>query len=224
MKLLLAALVVFGLVGVFGFHQADHSKRSATPPTPKGARVLYVAGGCFWCLDGMYRDLNGVLAVESGYAGGNRPGVTYDQVCSGVTGHAEVVRVTYHPKVVSGEDLLRIFFTVHNPTTLNRQGPDEGTQYRSAIFFTNDEEKAAAQKIKAEIEKSKIWDDPIVTSIEPLKNYTRAEEYHQDYYAKYEKASEAERMTMNSGYCSAIVAPKVLHFREMYAAKLKKKH
>jgi peptide-methionine (S)-S-oxide reductase len=223
MKLLLAAIVVIALVGVFGFGSQHDSHRSPTPPTPKGAKVLVLAGGCFWCLDGMYRQLIGVLDVESGYAGGNRPNVTYEQVSSGTTGHAEVVRVTYDPKLVSTDDLLRIFFTVHNPTTLNRQGPDEGTQYRSAIFYANEEEKAAAEKIKAEVSKAKIWDDRIVTSIEPLKNYTRAEDYHQDYFAKYEKASEAEKMTMNAGYCNAIVAPKVLHFREMYAAKLKKK-
>ena len=125
MKLLLVAVVVIALVGVFGFGLRQDSHRSATPPTPKGAKVLVLAGGCFWCLDGMYRQLNGVLDVESGYAGGNRPGVTYDQVCSGVTGHAEVVRVTYDPKIVSADDLMRIFFTVHDPTTLNRQGNDE---------------------------------------------------------------------------------------------------
>jgi peptide-methionine (S)-S-oxide reductase len=203
--------------------QADHSKRSVTPPPPPGAKVMVLAGGCFWCLDNMYRQLNGVLAVESGYAGGSPAGVSYEDVSSGTTGHAEVIRVTYDPKIISGQDLIRIFFTIHNPTTLNRQGPDEGTQYRSAIFYANDEEKAMAEKIKAEVAKAKIWDDPIVTTIEPLKNYTRAEDYHQDYFEKYEKASEAERMTMNAGYCNAIVAPKVLHFREMYASKLRKK-
>lgn len=223
MKLFLIVCVVGALVGVFGFgSQQNHEKRSATPPTPAGAKVLYVAGGCFWCIDSMYRQLNGVLAVESAYAGGNRAGVTYEQVCAGTTGHAEAVRVTYDPKVVSGEDLLRIFFTIHNPTTLNRQGGDEGTQYRSAIFFENDEQKHMAEKVRAEIAKEKIWKDPIVTTIEPLKNYTRAEDYHQDYFTKFEKASEAERMTMNTGYCQAIIEPKVIHFRQVYAAKLKK--
>jgi peptide-methionine (S)-S-oxide reductase len=170
----------------------------------------------------MYRQLKGVLAVESGYAGGKKAGVTYEDVCSGMTGHAEVIRVTYDPKEVSGEDLLRIFFTIHDPTTLNRQGPDSGTQYRSAVFFANEEDKLLAVKVRDEVAKAKIWDDPIVTSIEPLKNYTRAEEYHQDYFTKYEKASEVERMSMNAGYCRAIVGPKVLHFRQKYAAKLKK--
>lgn len=224
MKLFLIVLVVGALVAVFGFGlgQQDHSTRLPTPETPKGAKVLVLGGGCFWCLDSLYSELKGVIQVESGYAGGNRPGVTYEQVCSGVTGHAEVVRVVYDPKEVSGEDLLRIFFAVHDPTTLNRQGPDEGTQYRSAIFYSNDEEKAMAEKIKAEIGKEKIWDNPIVTTIEPLKNYTRAEEYHQDYFAKYEKATPAERMSMNAGYCNAVIAPKVAKFRAHYAAKLKK--
>src|SRR5579862_4592385 len=158
MKLFLIAIVVVGLVGVFGFgrHQ-DEQVRNATPPTPKGAKVMVLGGGCFWCLDSMYRQLKGVLAVESGYAGGKPAGVSYEEVSTGFTGHAEVVRVTYDPKEVSGDDLLRIFFTVHDPTTLNRQGTDEGTQYRSAIFYTNDEEKAEAEKIKAEVDKAKIW-------------------------------------------------------------------
>jgi len=223
MKLMLSALVVIALVGIFGFGlRQDQEKRPPTPPTPKGAREIVIGGGCFWCLDSMYRQLKGVLAVECGYAGGSPAGVSYEDVCTGTTGHAEVVRLTYDPKQVSGEDLLRIFFTVHNPTTLDRQGPDSGTQYRSVIFYSNDEEKELAEKVKTEVERAKIWDAPIVTSIEPLKNYTRAEEYHQDYFDKYEKATPAQRMMMNGGYCQAIIAPKVIHFREMYAAKLKK--
>lgn len=222
MKLVALALVAGVLVALFGTSMQHDPHRAPTPPTPAGAKVLYLAGGCFWCLDGMYRQLQGVLQVESGYAGGSRAGVTYEQVCSGATGHAETVRITYDPKLVSEEDLLRIFFTVHNPTTLNRQGNDEGTQYRSAIFTTNDEEKRLAEKVRDEVARAKIWDDPIVTSIEPLRNYTRAEDYHQDYFTKFEKASEAERRSMNAGYCSAVVAPKVIHFREMYAKRLKK--
>src|SRR5579862_5222716 len=158
MKLFLLVCVVGALVGVFGFGMRhDQEKRSPTPQTPAGAKVMVLGGGCFWCLDSMYRQLKGVLAVESGYAGGKPAGVSYEEVSTGFTGHAEVVRVTYDPKEVSGDDLLRIFFTVHDPTTLNRQGTDEGTQYRSAIFYTNDEEKAEAEKIKAEVDKAKIW-------------------------------------------------------------------
>ncbi len=223
MKLLIAACVVGALVAGFSFAMnQDKSKVLPTPPAPAGSKIIVVAGGCFWCIDGMYRQLKGVLQVESGYAGGNRPNPTYDQVCSGVTGHAEVVRVVYDPKEVSGEDLLRIFFAVHDPTTMNRQGPDEGTQYRSALFYADDEQKKLYEKVRAEIAAEKIWDDPIVTTIEPLKNYSRAEEYHQDYFAKYEKASAVERATMNAGYCNAVVAPKVAKFRSKYASKLKK--
>jgi peptide-methionine (S)-S-oxide reductase len=185
-------------------------------------KTLVVGGGCFWCTEAIFEDLKGVSAVESGYAGGAKAGVTYAEVCSGTTGHAEVIRITFDPKQVAEADLLRIFFTTHDPTTLNRQGPDSGTQYRSVIFYSTPEEKALAEKIKREVSNEKIWAQPIVTTIEPLKNYTRAEDYHQNYFEKYEKASDAERMRMNGGYCSAIIEPKVRKFREKYASKLKR--
>lgn len=193
-----------------------------TPPPPDAA-TLVVAGGCFWCIEALFDDLQGVYKSESGYAGGEKPGVTYAEVCSGTTGHAEVVKVFFDPKQVSADDLLRLFFTVHDPTTLNRQGPDVGTQYRSAIFYANEKEKALAEKIVAQVTREKLYRDPIVTTIEPLKNYTRAEEYHQDYFAKFERATPAERAGMNAGYCAAIVEPKVRKFREKYASKLKRK-
>jgi len=196
--------------------------RSEATPIPQDAKSLVVAGGCFWCIEALFDDLKGVISAENGYAGGAKANVTYEEVCSGTTGHAEVLKITYDPKQVSAEDLLRLFFVVHDPTTLNRQGPDSGTQYRSAIFFADADEKQLAEKIKGEIEKSGIWNRPIVTTIEPLKNYTRAEEYHQDYFAKFERASPMERMKMNSGYCSAIIEPKVVEFRKKYAEKLKK--
>jgi peptide-methionine (S)-S-oxide reductase len=185
-------------------------------------QTIVLAGGCFWCVEAIYRDLKGVEHVESGYAGGERPGVTYQDVLTGRTGHAEVVKVSFDPKVISAEDILRIFFTIHDPTTLNRQGNDVGPQYRSAIFYSNDAQKALAEKILAEVEKEKIWPNPIVTTIEPLRNYTRAEEYHQGYFARFEKASEAERAKMNAGYCALVIEPKVRKFREKYAAKLRK--
>jgi peptide-methionine (S)-S-oxide reductase len=223
MKLLILACVVGALVAAFGLTRQDE-KKEPTHPNVKGAKALVIGGGCFWCLDGMYRELEGVLDVESGYAGGNKAGVSYEEVSSGETGHAEVVKITYDPKVISADDILRIFFTVHNPTTPNQQGPDYGTQYRSVIFYSNDEEKKLGEKIMAEVEKAKIWDAPLVTTIEPLKNYTKAEDYHQDYFEKFQNASPIQKMSMNSGYCSAIIAPKVIHFRELYAKKLKKKH
>jgi peptide-methionine (S)-S-oxide reductase len=194
------------------------------PPAhvPPGAKSLVVAGGCFWCLDSEFEQLKGVYDVEAAYVGGSQIGVSYEDVCSGTTGDAESVRIFFDPKQISEADLLRIFFVSHNPTTLNAQGPDHGTQYRSAIFYSTPEEKALAEKIRDEIAKAKIWSDPIVTTIEPLKNYTRAEEYHQHYYQKYLHATDAERMTMNAGYCAAIVQPKAVEFRKKFANLLKK--
>lgn len=187
---------------------------------PKGAKTLVVGGGCFWCVEVILEEMKGVYAVESGYAGGPKPNPTYEEVCSGTTGHAEVVKVFYDPKKISAGDLLRVFMTTHDPTTLNRQGPDTGTQYRSVIFFSNPTEKALGEKIKAEMKS--VYKDPIVTTIEPIRNYSRAEEYHQDYYAKYERATPAQRAAMNGRYCTAIIEPKVRKFREKYLDKLKK--
>lgn len=183
---------------------------------------IVIGGGCFWCVEAVYEELKGVSAVESGYAGGAKAGVTYHEVGGGNTGHAEVVKVTFDPKVISRDDILHIFFTVHDPTQLNRQGNDIGTQYRSVIFYATPEEKATAEHVLAEVTKEKIWPGKIVTTIEPLKNYTKAEDYHQNYFSKYEQASEAQRAGMNSGYCQFIVEPKVRKFRQKYAAKLKK--
>jgi peptide-methionine (S)-S-oxide reductase len=227
MKITLAALAILGIASTFGCcRKGSHEETMAladSEQVPAGAKSLVIAGGCFWCIEVLFDELKGVHYAENGYAGGQKPNVTYEEVCMGTTGHAEVIKVVYDPKQVSGEDLLRLFFAVHDPTTLNRQGPDSGTQYRSAIFYSNDEEKAMAEKIRTEIAREKIWPNPIVTTIEPLKNYTRAEEYHQDYFAKFEKASTTQRMGMNAGYCSAIIEPKVRKFREKYAEKLKKK-
>jgi peptide-methionine (S)-S-oxide reductase len=170
-----------------------------------------LAGGCFWCLDGAYRDLRGVIAVESGYAGGHVPNPTYEQVCAGATGHAEVVRITYDPDEISYEDLLEIFFSIHDPTTLNRQGADVGTQYRSAIFFHDDAQKEAANAILADLEAESVFADPIVTEVAALDVYYRGEDYHQDYY----------RNNPNQGYCQVVVAPKLAKFRAKYAARLK---
>ena len=195
---------------------------SSEKPAPPGSETLVVGGGCFWCTEAVYEELKGVISVESGYAGGTVPNATYEQVCSGNTGHAEVVKITFDPKVISAHDILSIFFTVHDPTTLNRQGPDSGTQYRSVIFYTSDKEKALAKSVIAEVTKAKIWPDPIVTTLELLKNYSKAEDYHQAYFDKFEHADASERSSMNSGYCSLIIEPKVEKFRHKYADRLKK--
>lgn len=182
---------------------------------------LVLAGGCFWCVEGVLEQLQGVDSVVSGYAGGKTKNPTYKEVCTGATGHAEAVKVTFDPTVISARDLLRIFFTVHDPTTLNRQGNDVGTQYRSAIFYRNEAEKALARDVMREVAAAKIWKDPIVTTLEPLTEFYVAEDYHQDYFAKFEKASAAERATMNAGYCQVVIAPKVLEFRKKFASRLK---
>jgi peptide-methionine (S)-S-oxide reductase len=176
------------------------------------SQVATLAGGCFWCLEAVYDQLKGVKAVESGYIGGSVAKPTYEQVCMGRTGHAEAIRITFDPQEVTYGDLLDIFFTIHDPTTLNRQGGDVGTQYRSAIFYHTPEQKAVAeQKIKA-LNDSKVWDDPIVTQVAPADTFYEAEGYHQEFYAN----------NPNQPYCRAVVAPKVTKFRKYYFEKLKK--
>ena len=174
--------------------------------------VATLAGGCFWCLEAVYDELNGVTDVVSGYTGGPRPNPTYDQVCSGATGHAEVVQVTFNPAVVSFRELLEVFFTIHDPTTLNRQGADVGTQYRSAVFYHSPEQKETAEQVIAELNKAKIWDAPIVTEVTALTQFYPAEDYHQEYFAR----------NPGQGYCQFVVAPKVAKFRSKYLQKLKR--
>ena len=173
--------------------------------------TITLAGGCFWCIEAIFAELNGVEEVVSGYAGGDIPDPSYDEVCAGETGHAEVARLTYDPAVISLHDLLIIFFTLHDPTTLNRQGNDVGTQYRSAIFYKNDTEKETAQTVMQEIADRGIWDDPIVTTLEPLTEFFAAEDYHQQYFANHE----------NQSYCQFIIAPKVAKLRKEFREKLK---
>jgi len=170
-----------------------------------------LAGGCFWCLEAAFQDLKGVEKVQSGYAGGHVANPSYEQVCTGTTGHAEVVQITFDPTVVSFDDLLHVFFTIHDPTTLNRQGEDVGTQYRSAIFYHTPEQKATAERVIRELEAEKVWDDPVVTELKPLDAFYPAEQYHRDYY----------RRNPNQGYCRAVIAPKVAKVRKLYFDKLK---
>lgn len=168
------------------------------------------AGGCFWCTEAVFNDVIGVESVESGYIGGSVPNPTYKQVCGGNTGHAEAVRISYDPAVISYDDLLDIFFHTHDPTTLNRQGGDVGTQYRSAIFLASTDQEAAA---RAAIERAQAdWQDPIVTTIEPLSDWYPAEDYHQEYFA---------RVGDQNPYCTAVIAPKLRKFRKSYAERLK---
>jgi peptide-methionine (S)-S-oxide reductase len=171
--------------------------------------VAILGGGCFWCLEAVYLEARGVTRVESGYMGGTAANPTYEQVCGGATGHAEVVRLEFDPAVIAYRDILEIFFTIHDPTTLNRQGNDVGTQYRSAIFTTSPEQDATARKVMAEM--AHVWDAPIVTEILPQDTWYKAEDYHQNYFSQHPL----------QGYCAFVVAPKVSKFRTMFAQRVK---
>jgi peptide-methionine (S)-S-oxide reductase len=167
--------------------------------------------GCFWCTEAVFEQLNGVTKVESGYAGGHVKNPSYRDVCEGTTGHAEVLRITYNPQVISFESLLEVFWNTHDPTTKDRQGNDVGTQYRSAVFYHNDEQRRIAEAYLKQLESSHVFSAPIVTEISPLSNYSAAEDYHQEYF----------RNNPGQGYCQAVVRPKVEKFRKQFAAKLK---
>jgi len=174
--------------------------------------VATLGGGCFWCLEAVFQELKGVEKVESGYTGGASASPTYRQVCSGTTGHAEVVQVTFDPQFVSFKDILEVFFSIHDPTTMNRQGADVGTQYRSAIFYHTPEQEKIAEQVIKEVDAAGIWDEPIVTEITPLKTFYPAEDYHQEYF----------KINPEQPYCQVVIAPKVAKFRKQYLAKLKK--
>lgn len=176
----------------------------------KSSETITLGGGCFWCLEPIFDDLVGVESVVVGYAGGAGP-TTYEAISTGNTGHAEVIQVAFDPKVIALDDLLTIFFTFHDPTTLNRQGNDIGPQYRSVVFYHNDEQKQAAERVIQEIEGAKIWENPLVTEVSPLPEFYLAEEYHQKYY----------QHNPYQGYCQVVITPKVTKFRKVYAKKLK---
>ena len=173
--------------------------------------IATLAGGCFWCLEAIYDDLKGVIDVVSGYSGGRLPDPSYEQVCSGKTGHAEVVQVTFDPSLISFKEILEVFFSIHNPTTLNRQGADVGTQYRSAIFYHSPEQKKVAEQVISEIEAAGIWDLPIVTELTPFSEFYPAEDYHQEYFSK----------NPYQPYCQVFIAPKVAKFRKKHLERLK---
>jgi peptide-methionine (S)-S-oxide reductase len=173
--------------------------------------VATLGGGCFWCLEAVYEQLKGVERVRSGYAGGHVPSPTYHQVCSGTTGHAEVVEVTFDPAVVSYREILEIFFTIHDPTTLNRQGADVGTQYRSVVFYHTPQQKAEAEEVIRDLEAEAVWEEPIVTQVVAASEFHPAEDYHQEYY----------RRNPAQPYCQVVVAPKVAKFRRKFLDRLK---
>ena len=219
-----------GMWSLFSFRRKDAGARSPNPGTfttrgpamatrsipptdiPAGKEVATLGGGCFWCLEAGYDDLAGVESVESGYMGGRNPAPTYEQVCSGDSGHAEVVRVTFDPKAISFREILDVFFVIHDPTTLNRQGNDSGTQYRSVVFYHSPEQKRAAEEAMASLRDEKVYDDPIVTELAPAVDFWMGERYHQDYY----------KNNPNQPYCMWVVAPKVQKFRKAFLSKVKR--
>lgn len=176
--------------------------------------IAVLGGGCFWCLEAVFDDLEGVRSVESGYAGGRSAHPTYKQVCSGNTGHAEVIRVTFDREVISFSDILKVFFTIHDPTTRNRQGNDIGTQYRSVIFYGSPEQKAVAEQVVKELNEAHLWDNPIVTEVAPAPEFYVAEDYHQEYFEN----------NSSQPYCQFVVVPKVQKFRAKFADRRKRPH
>jgi len=180
--------------------------------TPRGREVATLGGGCFWCTEAVFDDLKGVESVESGYSGGATANPSYAQVCSGTTGHAEVIQITFDPQAISFKQILEIFFTVHDPTTLNRQGADVGTQYRSVIFYHDEEQRRVAEQVIKELDAQHVWNAPIVTELAPFDKFYVAEDYHQEYF----------RLNGSQPYCRMVVAPKVAKFREHYSEQLKR--
>jgi peptide-methionine (S)-S-oxide reductase len=174
--------------------------------------VATLAGGCFWCLEAIYKEIKGVQRVLSGYTGGSKVNPVYEEVCSDKTGHAEAIDITFFPEVISYREILEIFFTVHDPTTLNRQGNDVGTQYRSVIFYHNEAQKIIAEQVIRETDKAKIWNKPVVTEVKPYVTFYSAEEYHRDYFSR----------NPEKAYCQVVIAPKVVEFRKKWKSKLDK--
>jgi peptide-methionine (S)-S-oxide reductase len=198
-------------VAVIGGVLVGANAMSQTTNNLSPKETITLGGGCFWCTEAVFEQLKGVEKVESGYSGGTVANPTYEEVSSGETGHAEVSQITFDPKVISLKDILGVFFTVHNPTTLNRQGNDVGTQYRSVIFYRNAEQKAAAQQAIKDIAAAGIWGGPIVTEVTPFKAFYKAEDYHQEYF----------RLHGSQPYCQVIIAPKVAKFRDHFRSLLK---
>ena len=200
-------LILLFALSLNGFSQENKAKSKSNLET------ITLGGGCYWCVEAVYENLDGVKSVVSGFSGGKVANPTYEEVCTGTTGHAEVVQITYDKNVTNINEIFKVFFTVHDPTTLNRQGADVGTQYRSVIFYKNEEQKKAAQSIIAELNKAKVYDRPIVTKVEPFTKFYKAEDYHQNYYAN----------NKSQPYCKMVIQPKLEKFEKVFKDKLKKK-
>jgi peptide-methionine (S)-S-oxide reductase len=199
------------LIGLALATATVYGQVNTKPSSMKTEQQATFGNGCFWCTEAVFLAVKGVSKVESGYSGGTVKNPTYREVCTGLTGHAEVIRITFDPSVISYADLLEIFWNTHDPTTLNKQGADEGTQYRSVVFYHDEEQRKTAEQYKAQLEASKVFKSRIVTEITPLTNYYPAEDYHQNYYA----------LNPDAGYCQYVIRPKVEKFRKQFQGKLK---
>lgn len=209
--LAISALLFASLTSCAGPQRKTTENMDKISNIDSGADTAVFGGGCFWCVEAIYAELKGVIAVTSGYSGGSIKNPDYRQVCSGTTGHAEVCQIIYDPSVISFDKLLEVFWTVHDPTQLNRQGNDVGTQYRSVIFYSTDAQRDLAESYKAKLNKEKTFDNPVITEISPLTVFYKAEDYHQDYFEK----------NGNAPYCSIVIAPKVEKFRKVFGQLIK---
>ena len=189
------------------------AQENPKPDEKPKVETATLGGGCFWCVEAVFQEVKGVTAVESGYSGGKTENPTYKEICTGTTGHAEVCKITYDPSVIKFKGILEVFFGTHDPTTLNRQGNDKGTQYRSVIFYHNNEQKEIAEKVRKELDESGAFKDKLVTEISPLGKYYKAEDYHQNYF----------KTNPDQGYCAYVIAPKMDKFRKVFKEKLKDK-
>ncbi len=204
--------IIAGVLIVFSIATSQVKSITKGKKMEQRSEVVTLGAGCFWCVEAVYQQLEGVEKVESGYSGGTVKNPTYEQVCSGRTGHAEVIQVSFDPEKITFKELLEVFFRTHNPTTLNKQGADAGTQYRSAIFYHSNEQKTIAEQVKKETDAAKIWDDPVVTEIAPFTEFFKAEEYHQNYYEQ----------NSYQPYCMMVINPKLSKFKKEFKNKLKK--
>lgn len=211
-RLLGCALICTASVTSLKGADGMNSQTDQTVSKSGNKEVITVGGGCFWCIEAIFEQLKGVESVMSGYSGGSIPNPSYEDVCSGRTGHAEVVQITFDPKVILLKDLLQVFFTLHDPTTPNQQGADVGTQYRSVVFYRNEDQKAVTEQVITEIGAAKVWNGRIVTEIVPFKEFYKAESYHQNYYAQ----------NSSQGYCRIVITPKIAKLRKQFLSKLKK--
>ena len=204
-------LILFCLLVTGALFSQNNAKTKKM--TQSNFETITLGGGCYWCVEAVYENLKGVKSVVSGFSGGKNANPSYEEVCSGTTGHAEVVQITFDKNVTNLDEIFKVFFTVHDPTTLNRQGADKGTQYRSVIFYATEEQKQEAQSIISELNKAKVYQNPIVTTIEPFTKFYKAEDYHQNYYAN----------NKNQPYCQMVIQPKIEKFEKVFKDKLKVK-